>query len=169
LADVERFSHLVTDQLMHHVFYKYSGVTMLEPRKWVKGVDKAGLLNMLWVPHYNHTHITMVLIKQLLCLVHDGCLWLEELIPITDMLIHRITQMPHSRENTTMAFGGKIGESDLTEEIKDKFKLAKKPHGYAITSITDPIVKVATQILAGNIMCKCHVDEVLTPVVALTD
>jgi len=43
---MERFPHLVTDQLMHHVFHNDSGVTTLEPRKWVKGVDKAGLLNM---------------------------------------------------------------------------------------------------------------------------
>ena len=111
---------------MHYAFYKDSGVTMIEPRKWVKGVDKAGSLNLLWVPHYNHMPIIMVVIKQLLCLVHDGCMWLEEPILITDMLIHRITRLLHVGENQTMAFGGKAGERDLAEEMKDKFKLAKK-------------------------------------------
>jgi len=47
LADMENFPHLMIDQLMHHVFYKDSGVTKMESRKWVKGVDKAGPLNML--------------------------------------------------------------------------------------------------------------------------
>lgn len=47
LADTEHFPHLVTDQFMHHVFYKDIGVTTMEPRKWIKEVDKAGLLNML--------------------------------------------------------------------------------------------------------------------------
>ena len=88
---MKSFPHLATYQLMHRVFHKNTRVTVLELRKWLKGVDKLGLLNLLWVPHYNHAPITMIMIKQLLCLVHDGCLWLEELIPIIDMLIHKIT------------------------------------------------------------------------------
>lgn len=88
---MEHFPHLVTNQLMHHVFHKNTGATTLEPRKWLKGMHKAGLLNLLWVPHYNRAPITMVVIKKLMCLVHDGCPWLKELIPITDLLIHRIT------------------------------------------------------------------------------
>lgn len=98
LDDIEHFPHLAKDQLMNCISYKCSSVTTMEPRMWVKGVDKAGLLNMLWVPHYNRTSITMMVIKKLLCLVHDGCLWPEEPIPITDMLIHRITQLPHAEK-----------------------------------------------------------------------
>ena len=63
LANTKCFPHLVTDQFMHCVFYKDSGVTELEPRTSIKGVDKAGLLNMLWVSHYNHAPITMIVIK----------------------------------------------------------------------------------------------------------
>ena len=99
--------------------------------------------------------------------MHDGCLWLEEPISITDMLIHRITRLSHARENPAMAFGGKVGEHDLTEEMKDKFKLARKSCGYSITSITNPMVKLAAQILTGKIMRKCRVDEVLALVVSL--
>lgn len=91
--------------------------------------------------------------------MHDGCLWLEEPIPITDMVIHQITQLLHTGENPTMAFGGKTGEHDLAKEMKDKFKLAKKSRSYSITSITNLAVKVATHILAGKIMRKCHTDE----------
>ena len=99
--------------------------------------------------------------------MYDGCLWLEELIPITDMLIHRITWLPHSREYPTMVFGGKTHKRDLTKAMKDKLKLAKKLRGYAISSITDPVIKVAMQILVGKIMRKCHADEVSALVVAL--
>lgn len=49
--------------------------------------------------------------------------------------------------------------------MKEKFNLMKKLHGYAISSIYDPAVKVATQILARKLMRKCHVDEVSEPVV----
>lgn len=142
-------------------------MTALEPRKWLKGMDKVGLLNLLWVPHCNRAPIMMVVIKQLMCLVHDECLWLEEMIPITDMLIHTIMWLPYIGENVAMVFGGKADEHALADVMKEKFKLVKKPRDYAISSICDPTVKVAMQILAGNVMQKCRADEVLTPLVAL--
>jgi len=51
LTNTEQFPHLVTDQLMHRILHKTTKVTSLEPQKWLKGVDKAGLLNLLLVPH----------------------------------------------------------------------------------------------------------------------
>lgn len=63
LADTERFPHLEMDQLMHHVFQKTTGMTVLEAQKWLRGMDKAKLLNLIWVPHYNSAPITMVVIK----------------------------------------------------------------------------------------------------------
>lgn len=167
MADHEKFPHLAIEQLMHHTIDTTIGMTALVLRKWLRGVDKAGLLNLLWVLHYNLTPITVLVIKQLLCLVHDGCLLLEEPIPITDRLIHRITRLPYTRENPTMIFGGKGGEQVLAEAMKEKFKLVKKPRGYAIFNICDPAVKVAMQILARKVTRKCHTDEVLAPVVAL--
>jgi len=83
-------------------------------------MDKEGLLNLLWVPHYNCMPITMIVIKKLQFLVHDGCLWLEELIPISDMLIDRIPWLPHLGENPKMAFRGKVGEHSLVEVMKEK-------------------------------------------------
>lgn len=139
---------------------------MLELCKWLRGVDKASLLNLLCVPHYNRTPIIVLVIKKLLCLVHDGCLWLEELIPITDRLIHRITQLPYTGENPAMMFGRKFCKHDLAEAMKEKFKLVKNSRGYSISSIYDPTVKVATQILVAKVMRKCHIDEVSTPIVA---
>ena len=51
--------------------------------------------------------------------------------------------------------------------MKEKFKLAKKPQGYAISIICDPAVKVATYILVGKVKWKCREDEVPAPVIAL--
>lgn len=139
----------------------------MELRKWLKGVDKIGVLNLLWVPHYNHAPIMMIVIKKQLCLVHDGCLWIEEMIPITKMMIHRIMRLPHSGENPAMEFGKKASEHVVVEAMKEKFKIVKKPHGYTITIICDLAVKVVTQILVGKVMRKFRADEVLTPVIAL--
>lgn len=92
---------------------------------------------------------------------------MEDPIPIINMLIHRITLLPHSRLNPDKEFGRKIGERDLAKRMKDKFKIVKNPRRYSIYNITDPVVKVVAQILAGKIMGKCHMDEVLTPIVSL--
>lgn len=94
-------------------------------------------------------------------------MWLEEPIPITDMLIHRITGLSYTGENPAITFGGKASEHALAEGIKEKFKLVKKPRGYTISSISDLAVKVATQILEGKVMRKCRTDEVSAPVIAL--
>ena len=75
-------------------------------------------------------------------------------------MIHRITQFPYTRENLAMIFGRKGGEQALAKAMKEKFKLMKNPRDYAISSICDPAVKVARQILVGNVMQKCRVDEV---------
>ena len=66
-----------------------------------------------------------------------------------------------------MIFGRKGGEQALAEAMKEKFKLVKKLQGYAISSISDSAVKVATQILSGKVMRKCCVDEVSALVIAL--
>ena len=50
--------------------------------------------------------------------------------------------------------------------MKKKFKLEKKKRGYEISSINTNAVKVTIYILAGKVMQKCCVDEVLTLVVA---
>jgi len=53
--------------------------------------------------------------------------------------------------------------------MKENFKLVTKLHGYAISNICDPAVKVAMHILAGKMMRKFHADEVSTLVVTLAD
>ena len=66
-----------------------------------------------------------------------------------------------------MMFGRKGDEQALLEDIKEKFNLVKKLRRYAISSISDPVVKVDTHILVGKVMRRCCAEEVSTPVVAL--
>ena len=91
LSDHEKFPHLVTVKIMRQKIDALAGMIKLEPCKWLRGVEKVGLLNLLWVSHYHRALVTIFIIRQLLYLVHDWCLWLEEPIPIIDHLIHRIT------------------------------------------------------------------------------
>lgn len=69
--------------------------------------------------------------------------------------------------NPTKEFSRKKSERDLVEGMKKKFELIKKLHGYSITSINGPAIKISTQILAGKVMRKCCADEVLALVISL--
>jgi len=97
LMDGENFPYLQTKNLMKKS--KEGFVTTLELQKWMRGVEKVRLLHLLWIPHFHHAAIMILVIRQLLCLVHDGYPWLEEPIPITVELIHRILSFP-VREGT---------------------------------------------------------------------
>lgn len=167
LVDHKKFPHLETTQLMHQKKDAPTRITKFEPRKWLRGVEREGLLNLLWVPHYHHSPVTIFVIRQLLCLVHDGCLWLEKPIPIMDHLIYRITQLPCKGEDPANISKGKSDDLAIAEAMKKKFKLEKKKRGYAISNINNPVIKVTMQILVGKVIRKCYTDEVPTLVVAL--
>lgn len=119
---------------------------------------------------YNNYHsapVTIFVIKKLLYLVHDGCLWLGEPIPIMNHLIHRNTQLACKGEDPTNISEGKSDDLAIAEAMKKKFKLEMKKIGYAISSINNAVIKFATQILARKVVRKCHADEVPTQVVHL--
>lgn len=118
------------------------------------GVAKAVLSNMLWVLHFSRTNINTMCIIQLLTLVHDGCLWLGEPIPITDMLIHHITRFPNQGVDPAEEFGGKSKEKKLIDRMKGEFGLVKKLNGYTVHSITNTTVQFSDPILACKVMRK---------------
>ena len=64
---------------------------------------------------------------------------------------------------------GKSDDLAIAEAMKKKYKLARTKRGYAISSISDKVVKMTTQILAGKVMRKCRADEEPVPVVALAE
>jgi len=101
----------------------------LELHKWLHGVEKVGLLNLLWVPHFHCAPITIFVIRQLLYLVHDGCLWLEEPIPITKNLIHGISWLPCKGEDPVEISEGKGSDLAIAEAMKKNYKLENKKRG----------------------------------------
>lgn len=167
LADYKKFPHLEIGNLMKkHIT---GVVTTLEPQKWLHGVEKAGLLNLLWVPHFHRPPITIFVLRKLLCLVHDGYLWLEEPIPIMKNLIHHISRLPYKGKDPVTISEGKGSDLALAKAMKMKYKLEKKKTSYPISNIKDKVVRMATQILAGRVMWKCHVDEVSVSVATLVE
>lgn len=82
-------------------------------------------------------------------------------------LIHRISLLPYKGKDPVTISKGKGSDLVLAEVMKMKYKLEKEKRGYAISSIKDKAVHVATQILTCKVMRKCHANEVPVPVVAL--
>ena len=59
---------------------------------WVAGLDNAGLLKVLDIPHFGRSIQVTIVAKQLLALVHDGYLSIgDQQIPIDASLINKIT------------------------------------------------------------------------------
>ena len=92
---------------------------LLEVKQWDAGLEKAGLLMMLDVPHFGRsTQVTMV-VKQLLALVHDGHLWIgNQKIAINGELIHCITGLPKEGPNPSIEFLGKHEDVKLAQSMK---------------------------------------------------
>ena len=101
--------------------------------------------------------------------MHDGCLWLEDPIPIVTELIHHVSWLPYKGEDPAAISEGKGSDLAIAEAMKKKYKLENKKRGYTISSLKDKVVRVATQILARKVMCKCRAEELPTPMVALAE
>lgn len=97
LADIVKFPHLTTDALME---WNVEGmVTTLQPKEWLRKVDKAGLICLLFIPHFLRPPITMLVIKQFLCLFHEEILWVAKPVRITAELVHRVSHLPGDERN----------------------------------------------------------------------
>lgn len=81
---------------------------------------------MLLVLHYHRSPINMVCVRQLLALVHDGILWLGKPISITNMMIHRVMELPHKGVDPAKEFARKTGEKELADKMKKEYGLMKK-------------------------------------------
>ena len=114
LAYKAKFPHFESIKYLKMVYYEESGVTRVEKMNWTDGIEHINLLNMLVVPHFGHKNINTVCVCLLLALVHNGALWLEERIPIDDMLIKRITTLPCVGEDHVKDFADKYEEKKLS-------------------------------------------------------
>jgi len=61
LPDSEKFPHLETKNLMKQ--NTEGEEIMLETQKWLRSVEKARLLHLLWIPHFHCTPINIFIIR----------------------------------------------------------------------------------------------------------
>jgi len=166
LVDIVKFPHLETDELMDQ---KIEGmVTTLQPNAWLQEVDKAGLLYLLSIPYILWSPITMLVIKQLPCLVHEDILWVGKLVCITAGVVHRVLHLPYDGRDP-LEIIDKGNDVAMIEQLKKKYQLAKGHRGYIIDSISENAVHVAPRLLAGKVMRKCHGTKVPAIVITLVE
>ena len=129
--DLEKFPQFAPGKFLHTVTYRETNVTLVEVRQWASGLEQAGLLRMLNVPHFGRSpHVTGV-VKQLLVLVHNEHLFIgAERIHINGELIHKITGLPWNGPNPATKFVGKSEDTTLAQEMKTRFHLTKGNRGY---------------------------------------
>lgn len=89
--------------------------------------------------------------------------------PLHVDLIHHVSRLPYKGKDPVTISDGKGSDFALAKAMKMKYKVEKKKRGYTISNIKDKAAYVATQILTGKVMRKCHTDKVPTPVVALAE
>ena len=86
LSNLEAFSALAPE--LYLKWMMYSNVPKFEPMPWACGLACSGILNFLHIPHSGCYNITGMVVRQLLTLVHDGCLWIQGRILNDAALIH---------------------------------------------------------------------------------
>ena len=124
--DHSKFPQFAPAQYLHRIKYPDNNVTLLEVRQWAAGLDTAGLLKMLDIPHFGRSTQVTVVVKQLLALLHDGHLWIgDKQIPINAELIHKITSLLIVGPDLSTEFPSKHEDTKLAQSMKDQFGLTK--------------------------------------------
>lgn len=77
--------------------------------------------------------------------------------------------MPTAREDPTTLFENKDGEKTLSKSMKEKFNTFREKRGLDIVSISDDVVRFATQIFAYKLLRKCGKDEVSAAIIAVAE
>ena len=62
--------------------------------QWATGIASAGLLDLLFMPHFDHSLQVNIYVRQILVCFHRGCLWLDQPYPVDIKLIYSITGLP---------------------------------------------------------------------------
>ena len=135
-SDRGKFPQFAPEKYLHSVKYDETRATLLEVKRWAAGLDQAGQLKMLDVPHFVRGAQVTIAVKQLLALFHDSHLWIgDKKIPINGELIHRITGFPIAGPNPVTEFPSKHEDTNLAQTMKECFSLTKGKRRYHTSAI----------------------------------
>ena len=88
------------------------------------------------MPHFGHYNVTDQLARQFLALIHDGCLWIQDKIPIDAALMHQITGLPMSGLSSLERVLKKY-EGETAEFVCQKYHVDHNTQGFIIKTVSD--------------------------------
>jgi hypothetical protein len=97
--------------------------------------------------------------------VHGGVLWMERLVSIDVDMIAYIIGFPTTGDKPETDLEEKPKEKVIAEEMKNKFNTDKGSRGLIINRINEHVTRLATNLLACQLLRKCHKEEALAGVI----
>ena len=75
--DLRKFPKLTMERYLTYVREKKDGPIHIVPMEWERGLDKYGILLLMYMPHFGCTTKVNAYVKQLLLYFHGGCMWIN--------------------------------------------------------------------------------------------
>ena len=125
---------------------------ILQP--WAHGLDKAGLLGIINMPHFGRLNAANMCVKQLLVCFHGGTLCLDIAIVITVDLISEITGFPKDGVDPSQYFRGIDNDKWFATQLKERYDLQRDSRAYHIDGINERVVCIGTYILSSKFFRK---------------
>jgi hypothetical protein len=162
LSDANKFPELATQNYLRTVMRLGSLVMTLESKEWVTGLQRAGILNLLEIPHFGRITEINACVKLFLICVHGGFLWMDRVMLRDTQFIVRITRLPTQGEDPLSLFTDNSNEKALLETIKEKHGTHRGARDLDVASITEDTVSFSKKVLAYALLIKCHKYQVPT-------
>jgi hypothetical protein len=113
-------------------------------------------------PKFWQKCIINICVNLLLICVHEGFLYLENIVSIDTQLVVKITGLSSAGECPLPLFMDKTQEKALAERMKEKYGTHRAVHGLDVARINDDSFSFVTKVLACKLIKKCHRDHVST-------
>jgi hypothetical protein len=87
ITDTTKFPELAPSEYLELKIDPVMNQTIPVPKVWARGLERAGILNLFDIPHFDRSQEVNACVKMLLTCVHGGYLWLDRPISIDTDLI----------------------------------------------------------------------------------
>ena len=124
----------------------------LVPMEQDYGLDKSGIISLLYVPHFGRTTKVNTCVKQLLVCFHEICMWLYTLIYVDVNLIHFTAGLPKERFNPVPFFVGNEQDKIVVARMKEKYNITRNNQGFDTASINEHSFIFAAKALLSNVL-----------------
>ena len=145
--DLRKYPYLEMDKYMVSIKDTKDGPTCLDLMEWEKGLEKVGLMSLVYILHFGHSMEVNECVKKLLVSFHSVFLWLNLKVSIDVELIAAITGLPLPDLDPTPFLTRKEKDIALMNKLKEKYDLNRDTRGFLISSMNDHIVRFTTKVL----------------------